>query len=77
MSVNLLAVSSRSCASLEMGQEQMLAEKKAHGWSPEPSTVVGGTSDVSQLLESLLGSNLENCMHTMCPHTMFPVDIPL
>ena len=61
-----------------MGQEQMLLEKKAHGWSPEPSTVVGGTSDVSHLLESLLGSILDSSMvsfaraHThnvSCRHT--------
>ena len=36
-----------------MGQEQLLAEKKANGWSPEAATLVG--TQISDLLESFLG----------------------
>ncbi|CAE7199851.1 unnamed protein product [Symbiodinium sp. CCMP2456] len=42
-----------SCASLEMGQEQLLSEKQSRGWTSETDSVSGGQSQISEILESL------------------------
>ena len=48
----------RSCASLEVGQNQVLAEKQSHGWHPDEGSVVDGASSISHILESLLGCSM-------------------